>query len=317
MVEKIHADPRRAEKERSAYMRMEPIEWWYKCIDIAFPEQVNVKAHTNITKAGKSAFINDIVTDHPEQINQWFCRLHSHNSMAAQRSGEDQQTRDDFSLQSDGFLSIVTSHKSGNSKCGNIFYTGTFDIYQPIRLEFQCDVVAEEVPEEYKKMMDSIVNEQQKLLAVDIAGIDRDIQTINEAPDSVDKKDQEDHIRMLLNAPTTTSFIWVEGTGRYKANKIDKLNRLKNFVVEQHNKTARVALSNALDVIERDDDVIDLNDYIDDLDTAEETKKVVHKSINWTWNRITREWEQEVEEDDSAGFQPSWDWDAHKKNRSR
>lgn len=72
----------------------------------------------------------------------------------------------------------------------------------------------------------------------------------------------------------------MEGTGRYKANKIDKLNRLKNFVVEQHNKTARVALSNALDVIERDDDVIDLNDYIDDLDTAEETKKVVHKSIN-------------------------------------
>lgn len=80
-------------------------------MDIVFPEQINITAHTEITETGKQEFIEDLLTNKPEQASEWFCWIHSHHGMQAYRSGEDKDTRDKFEMQAEAFLSIVTSHK--------------------------------------------------------------------------------------------------------------------------------------------------------------------------------------------------------------
>lgn len=147
LIKRIHAHPTWKHKERSGYMRMIPVEEWYKAIDITFPEQVNSAAHTEITEAGKDKFLVDVLTNTPEQAWEWFCWIHSHNTMQAFWSGEDKNTRDDFALQSDWFLSIVTATGWGNHKHDNVYYNGTFDVFKPLRVEVDCEISVESLPD--------------------------------------------------------------------------------------------------------------------------------------------------------------------------
>lgn len=302
LIKKIHKHPLRKEKEWSAYMRLLPIEGWYKCVDIAFPEQINSKWHTKITEDWKSEFIDYIVQYYPEQMNQWFCWLHSHNSMYAAWSWEDHQTRNDFRLQSDAFLSIVTSSTWWNQGIWWIYYTGNFDIYSPMRLEFEVDISAELPPENYREESEAIFKEYEALVLERKSEIDAEIENINNEPEDINTEEQQEYVRMLLNAPEWTSFSWLEWSKRFREEKIKDLEQLKSDMEERATEKALEMVEELYNTVEMWDETFSMQDKIEELKDAE-TKKddTIYTRQNWAWcyklGKFVKKWTEYSYED--------------------
>lgn len=315
LIEKIHKHNTRKWKEWSAYMRLLPIEGWYKCVDLSFPKQTNIVAHTEITEKWKSEFISMIVEEYPEQMNEWFWWLHSHHWMQPNRSWEDNATRDSFWLQSDAWLSVVTSHKSWPNKCWDVYYRWTFDIYNPIRIEFDVDISVEDIPEEYETQQDSILSDYEEKLAENMKHIDEKIEEIKNKPYSIESEEQEAHIRMLLNAPDDVSFGWMSWSQRHKKIMIDKLEWARWAIEDSLWRKAEEALEAIMDIVDTEDSVFDLKSYIDDLSEAEKEEKKIYqfwsqptlwwdwrpkykrKYINWRYVRVMEEDEDDEDFD--------------------
>lgn len=164
LIKAIHTDKRWSWKERSWLCKV--VRSWtdYYIVDIFFPKQKNVAAHTEFSWDP----VNELITylwDKIETFWDYAIRLHSHQWMQAFWSWEDHRTRKGFKDRwCDEFVSVVTSHKGGTNEIDWIYYHATLDIFNPISMDVNLKMSLwlpwitslEEVPtEEYTKWLES------------------------------------------------------------------------------------------------------------------------------------------------------------------
>lgn len=140
LIKALHHDTRWKSKEWSCFCRIIKMDWYYKLVDMKFPKQDNRWAHTEITEAGKTAFMEWVLTERPEEWHEWMVWMHSHHGMGTFWSWEDYDTKASFDdWVCNHFFSIVTSHKANKDNLDTfdgIGYRWALDVYRPMRLEF-------------------------------------------------------------------------------------------------------------------------------------------------------------------------------------
>ena len=138
LIDRLHEEY--PNTEWSWIARIEKREWHYLVTDIRFPKQSNTWGNTEIKDGGLESLLEDIFTNHPEQLGERKVRVHSHHSMWVFRSGTDAQAKASFNdWNMDYRWSIVTAY-SGNK----ITYKCALNVFKPANIEFDVPVKAEE-----------------------------------------------------------------------------------------------------------------------------------------------------------------------------
>lgn len=169
LINKLHSEY--PHTEWSGIARIEKRGWYYILTDIRFPKQKNVWTETEMEDL--PSLLESIATEHPEQLHEWKCWLHSHHTMWCFRSGTDETTKRSFN---DGNLdfrwSIVTAYtnKWPQYKCA-------LNVFKPINIEFNVPVSVEEFnmqeyikqfmldTREYDKVLENITTEFNRSMA--------------------------------------------------------------------------------------------------------------------------------------------------------
>lgn len=138
LIKKLHQTY--PNKERSGIARVQKRDGYYEVTDIRFPKQSNHWAETEMKDWGLDILLEDIFTQHPEQLVEWKCRLHSHHSMWCFWSWTDEATKTKFN---DGNMdyrwSIVTAYSPKW-----IDYKCALNIFKPVNMEFNIPVTQQE-----------------------------------------------------------------------------------------------------------------------------------------------------------------------------
>lgn len=138
LIKKLHAQY--PNKEWSGIARIQKRNGFHEVTDIRFPKQSNHWAETEMKDGGLESLLEDIFNEHPEQLGERKCWLHSHHSMGCFRSGTDEAAKRSFNdWMQDYRRSIVTAYK-GNQ----ISYKCALNVFKPVNIEFDVPVVKQE-----------------------------------------------------------------------------------------------------------------------------------------------------------------------------